>query len=456
MKSFVTRALRRALALSAALRRRLQRLFGLQPGNCGEWWSQLSRRAQHAWRDPTGRRRRRLSPPLPEYCRAFGNRADWEAFIAANPALVDPAVIAACAGHVLFAGIDSETGPVPGYRIAPEPSGNHREGLRYRGLNSRKRAILHCLFRELGDPAQTMVYAPEAFSPMSRQLAQRLPRFVCSEYFPDEAKRQRHPGVRHEDLAALSFASASIDRILVNDVFEHVPDLAAVLSELQRVLAPGGILYSTFPFATNRDEHLLRARLVEGTVEHILPPDYHGDPLRPQGALVFAIGVVVEDHRIGVDPHLPVRAGGEHAPVELEELAVGGLHPVPLAASPQVSRQELFTTASTGSRQRPTRQGSLVPADESGAPERVQHGQQHLAARADPPGERFGFRHAGEAQGMQHRHLGDLVHRNSVGPPWARPVRTRPGRPQGPTGVRCRNSRRRGLRLRLCRRSIPR
>jgi SAM-dependent methyltransferase len=49
------------------------------------------------------------------------------------------------------------------------------------------------------------------------------------------------------DATALPFADDSFDRIIASEVLEHVPDDAAALSELARVLRPGGVLAITVP-----------------------------------------------------------------------------------------------------------------------------------------------------------------------------------------------------------------
>lgn len=49
-------------------------------------------------------------------------------------------------------------------------------------------------------------------------------------------------------ITAMIFATASFDCVLCSEVLEHVPDDLKALSELRRVLRPGGILVVTVPF----------------------------------------------------------------------------------------------------------------------------------------------------------------------------------------------------------------
>lgn len=70
----------------------------------------------------------------------------------------------------------------------------------------------------------------------------------------------------------------------------HLPDLRTSLGELARVLKPGGVLLSTQPFASMDEIGQIRARMVGGKIEHVLPPQFHSDPVRPEaGTLVFQI-----------------------------------------------------------------------------------------------------------------------------------------------------------------------
>ena len=49
------------------------------------------------------------------------------------------------------------------------------------------------------------------------------------------------------DATRLPFADASFDRVIASEVIEHVPDDAAALEELTRVLRPGGTMAVTIP-----------------------------------------------------------------------------------------------------------------------------------------------------------------------------------------------------------------
>ena len=157
------------------------------------------------------------------------------------------------------------------------------------GLNSRLRGILLVLRHFAGeDVVRKRIYVTEQLTPFYAFLSQRSRGVVGSEYFgPDVARGAKKGGVNHEDITALTFADGAFDIIVTNDVLEHVPDYQSAFGELYRTLAPGGILFITVPFITSRYDHLIRARLGDNNViEHIEPPEYHGDPVNPEGGVL--------------------------------------------------------------------------------------------------------------------------------------------------------------------------
>ena len=169
---------------------------------------------------------------------------------------------------------------------------NWRESLRCGGclLNSRMRASVHLFERLLAPKPETRIYLTEQVGDVHPHLRAKYPRLVGSEYFPGRSTPPAAwvKGLRHEDLRGLSFEPESLDAILSFDVLEHVPNHTEALAELLRVLRPGGRMLFSVPFLPRRRETIVRARLEEdGTVTHLLPPEYHGDPLRPDGCLAF-------------------------------------------------------------------------------------------------------------------------------------------------------------------------
>jgi SAM-dependent methyltransferase len=92
-----------------------------------------------------------------------------------------------------------------------------------------------------------------------------------------QAKR-RHPTGEYLLCSAetLPLASASFDGVLFLDVLEHVTDEEAVISEIRRVLRPGGTLIMSVPhrgLLSKLDALNLYDRLVRWTHHGLLPPE---------------------------------------------------------------------------------------------------------------------------------------------------------------------------------------
>lgn len=172
-----------------------------------------------------------------------------------------------------------------------------------------------------------------------------LPNYSVSEFFPDVPLGSLGPvGVRCEDVSRLSFADASFDAVVSQDVLEHVPDPVRGIAETARVLRPGGAHFFTVPDDPTRPRSVTRARLGDaGAVEHLLPPEYHGDPVRSEGALVFtdygadlaelvaAAGLVLVTHE------QPMRGRDGGAPARIFE-AVKPRQPLPEVTRPAALR----------------------------------------------------------------------------------------------------------------------
>jgi SAM-dependent methyltransferase len=202
-----------------------------------------------------------------------------------------------CCGRASLFGF---TAPPPG---APEDARpNWREELACEGchLIARHRLCFAELLRREPAKRGPSIYLTEQASPAYAWLSRRFPGVTGSEFVRDESVREpmeRYLNhllgstgrtVRHEDVTALTFPPGTFDFVLTFDVLEHVPDHRAALREFARVLQPGGVLILSVPFVTSFEQTQVRARLCpDGSTEHLLAPEFHGDPANDQGILAF-------------------------------------------------------------------------------------------------------------------------------------------------------------------------
>lgn len=191
---------------------------------------------------------------------------------------------------------------------------NLREGLVCPGcgINARGRLLLQAVSETFPEPDARLALF-EAFSPLARRMQATWPALVRSEYFgPDVApgsdgelalRDGRIGRARHEDLMRLGYGDGELDGLVHNDVLEHVPDVARALSEMWRVLRPGGSAVFTMPWFPWRPETLVRGRLREdGALEEFEPTELHGDGLREGGIYTF--------YNFGADFAEALRAAG--------------------------------------------------------------------------------------------------------------------------------------------------
>ena len=133
------------------------------------------------------------------------------------------------------------------------------------------------------------VYIMEQVTPLFKYLKNKYPNLIGSEYIDANtvSGTKNWRGVMHQYATRLSFKDNEFKAVLSFDVFEHVPDYKKAFIESFRVLENGGRLIFTAPF-TYSDVTLIRARLnANGEINHILEPEYHGDPMSRKGILCF-------------------------------------------------------------------------------------------------------------------------------------------------------------------------
>lgn len=205
-----------------------------------------------------------------------------------NLALTAALPVEPIAGHCVFCGTERRFGCAEG---ADPAAVSLRESLICQGCrtNARQRAVAELLFEQV-DPGKDDIYVTEQSSHLYLQLRRHCRSVRGSEFTNSWGQRfylwlwlARHgrPGpLRRENLTRLSFADRSLDAIATLDVLEHVPDADRAFRECARVLRPGGRLLMTVPFYSGQDASEEVARIgADGAVEHLQPPEFHGDPL---------------------------------------------------------------------------------------------------------------------------------------------------------------------------------
>lgn len=156
-------------------------------------------------------------------------------------------------------------------------------------FNNRMRATFHLFDISMEAYPDSDIYITEQITPIYTYFKNKYPKTVGSEFLGDRCTfgSLGANGVRNETLTALTFESESFDVVVSLDVLEHVPDYMAAFRECARVLRPGGKMMWSVPFVPNSATNLVRAKIENGEVIHILPAEYHGDPLSTDGVLCF-------------------------------------------------------------------------------------------------------------------------------------------------------------------------
>jgi SAM-dependent methyltransferase len=155
------------------------------------------------------------------------------------------------------------------------------------GMSALDRAVFG-IFLD-GGSLEDRVYHVGFHSSFRRWLSDRMPRVTASQYEEGRKPGEVEDGIRYEDLTRLSFATGQFDCVIATEVLEHIPNYRVALEEMARVLRPGGRALLTFPWLGGEHfDHFIRAEVMpDGSIRHIHPPEYHGDPARGEGILSF-------------------------------------------------------------------------------------------------------------------------------------------------------------------------
>ncbi len=159
-------------------------------------------------------------------------------------------------------------------------------------------------------------------SPVPRGVSVRLKnecaRYVATQYDLAIPFGMLHPAgtYRSEDLENQSFADECFDIVVTQDVMEHLFDPVRATREIARTLRPGGAHVFSVPIVRKRESSRRRARMGDNGIEHLLPEQYHDNPISEKGSLVTV------DWGYDILGHL-ARGGLAHSMHYIDDLSKG-------------------------------------------------------------------------------------------------------------------------------------
>ncbi len=156
------------------------------------------------------------------------------------------------------------------------------------GSIPRERALAYCIEMFLPGWRDSRIHES---SPGPRGASEKLRKqarsYIGTQYFLDVAPGEMRDGIRCEDLESLTFDDETFDLHVSQEVMEHVFDPARAFREIARTLRPGGLHIFTVPLVyKSKPSEVCARRRGDGTVEHLITPEYHGNPISDEGSLV--------------------------------------------------------------------------------------------------------------------------------------------------------------------------
>jgi nitrogen regulatory protein PII len=158
------------------------------------------------------------------------------------------------------------------------------------GSIPRERALMHVIQTRYPNWRELHIHeSSPGHRGASVKLREQCKNYTATQYDPDVGFGKNHAtkGYRSEDLEKQTFPDEAFDLVVTQDVMEHIFDAEAALREIHRTLKPGGAHIFTTPLVNQDKPSQRRAeRKSDGTVMHLFPPEYHGNPMSQEGSLV--------------------------------------------------------------------------------------------------------------------------------------------------------------------------
>jgi SAM-dependent methyltransferase len=162
---------------------------------------------------------------------------------------------------------------------------DHYRCLRCKSL-PRNRVIIDVLETYFPNWRSMSIHETSPCGAASDMLARECDNYIATHYYPDVPSGEYRWGFRCENLENQTFEASSFDLVVTQDVFEHILHPDRAFREIARTLKPGCAHVFTVPWYYWQ-KTVIRAQERDGKIEHLLPPEYHGNPISEDGSLVI-------------------------------------------------------------------------------------------------------------------------------------------------------------------------
>lgn len=155
------------------------------------------------------------------------------------------------------------------------------------GSIPRQRALIRVLTEHFPKWRELKIHESSPCGPSSAKLKRQCANYVASQYFPHVPRGHFEVDQRSEDLEALTYPDGCFDLVITQDVFEHVLRPGRAFAEISRTLKPDGAHVYTVPYYRGNRTVVRAVPDENGGIRNLLEPDYHGNPIDPNGSLVI-------------------------------------------------------------------------------------------------------------------------------------------------------------------------
>lgn len=150
----------------------------------------------------------------------------------------------------------------------------------------RQRAVVKVVSELRAKNVEMMVHESSPSGPASSFFNASFNNYSSSQYFPGTQCGASHNGVRCENLEELTFEDNKFDLFITQDVMEHVFNPEKAFAEIARVLKPMGMYVFTVPYSRDSAQTEFRAKMEGNVIDYVKEPQYHKNPVDPEGSLV--------------------------------------------------------------------------------------------------------------------------------------------------------------------------